>query len=161
MTQIVAQPKDLSIFVQRLCADELLAELRRGVWQPIKPKLLLEPPSFSTPGGVAIQVPAYLTAIVNAHPGLGNDMLEVAIMRRDYQDALNDIDSLGLGEVWDKFFRTKQRLYRVETRTSKFRVGEQYVVGQNRRTGRAERTAMNAIWSRAVVRDYIGPVCVL
>ena len=82
-------------------------------------------------------------------------------MRRDYQDALNEINSLGLGEVWDTFFKTKQQLYRVEMRSSKFRVGEQCVVGQNRRTDKRHRTAMNCIWGKVVVRDYVGVHCSL
>ena len=160
MTQTV-EKAELSIFVQRALADELLFELRRGKWQPLRPQLLLEPPSFETPGGVSIEPPSYLVAYLEAHPYLGNPHLEAAILRRDYQDALAEIDSLGLADSWGTFFKTRRQLYRIERRASKFTTVETAVVKQNHRTGKPERDAFSCIWKRVVIRHFVGAHCLL
>ena len=35
----IKQPLKLSIWEERLCANELLSELRAAVWQPLAPRL--------------------------------------------------------------------------------------------------------------------------
>lgn len=152
---------ELGIFVERAAADELLAELRRPHWKTLRPELLLEPPSFSSPGGVAFERPSYMTAYLEVNVHLANPMLEMALLKTDYEDGLAEIESLGLAEKWDAFFKTKQQLYRLEVRSKKFTTVQTAVVTQNRETGKPERDAMNCIWSRCVVRDYVGEVCLL
>lgn len=157
----------LTIFETRLAADELLFELRAGAWRKLPPNLLLEPPTFQTPGGKGSSPPRYLTALLSPHPYFENPHLEVSIMETDYKDALHEIDGLGYGEAWREFFTSGWQLYWIvrQNNTGVIARGEQGEVSgfthtevlsvrQNSKTGRAERQAMNCIWRRAVVRPW-------
>lgn len=160
----------LTTFEARLAADELLFELRRGDWRPLRPELLLEPPAWEMPGSVPTPTPQYLTALLPTNPFLQNLPLEIAIMQTDYQDALHEIDGLGYGELWREFLYSKAQLYWIERRggtvIKRDDMGkvagalqtENIMVRQNRRTGPEHRRAMSCIWRRAVVREHVAVV---
>jgi hypothetical protein len=142
MPEVTLGKLKLSIWEERLCADELLFELRAGDWQTLPPKLLIEPPTFKTPGGKGMDGPCYLTAICPHNAHLDTRALEVAIMQSDYQQALYEIDGLGYLAEWQSFMSTRMRLFWVENRK----------VRQNPRTSGAVRRSMGLVFKRAVVR---------
>ncbi len=166
MTQ-TTERLELTIFEKRMAADELLFELRAGGWKKLPPQLLLEPPTFQTPGGKGSSPPRYLTALLPPHPYFQNAHLEISIMEQEYIDALHEIDGLGYGDVWREFFATGWQLYWIVRQDNTDLIKrndagkvkgvthtEVLTVRQNSKTGKVERRAMSCIWKRAVVRPW-------
>lgn len=91
---MIKPPLKLSIWEERLCAHDLLFEVRAAVWKPLAPRLLIEPPSFETPGGNGVGEPCHLTAICPANRNLETRALEVALIKSEYK-AFYEIEAVG------------------------------------------------------------------